>query len=119
MHEGSSAAPDIDEGALLARLGGRRDLLLMLVSMFSADVPELEQAFAAAVADRDAATVRRLAHRAVGSLADLCAGELVERGRDLEERATDPDALDALRPDIAAFLAGLAAFEARLRALTR
>ncbi len=103
--------------ALLARLGGRRDLLAMLSSMFSADIPELERAFEAAIAARDATAVRRLAHRAVGSLVDLCAGGLVERGRDIEERATSPDAVDALRPDIADFLAGLVQFDARLRSL--
>lgn len=116
MHDGSTAT-DVDESALLARLGGRRDLLTMLVSLFSADLPELERSFAAALAGRDAAAIRRLAHRVVGTLADLSATALVERGRDIEERAASAADVDALRPEVAVFLADLAALDVRLRRL--
>lgn len=116
MHDGSTAT-DVDETALLARLGGRRDLLSMLVSLFAGDLPELERSFAAALAARDAVMVRRLAHRAVGTLADFSATALLERGRDLEERATAAADVDALRPEITVFLADLHALAARLRGL--
>lgn len=107
---------DVDEAELLARLGGRRDLLAMLVGMFSSDLPQVREEFAAAQAAGDAAAVRRLAHRVVGTLANLSSGPLIELGRDIEEHAT-PDTLAALDPTIAEFLDGLDRLDARLRAL--
>jgi HPt (histidine-containing phosphotransfer) domain-containing protein len=108
---------EIDEAELLARLGGRRDLLTMLVGLFSSDLPQVHAEFAAAQAAGDAAAVRRLAHRVVGTLANLSAMALIELGRDIEEQATTPEALEPLKPTIAAFLAGLDKLDARLRAL--
>lgn len=107
---------DIDEDELLGRLGGRRDLLTMLVNLFASDLPQVHAEFAAAQAAGDAAAVRRLAHRVVGTLANLSAPALLELGRDIEERAT-PETLAALRPTIAAFLDGLDRLDARLRQL--
>lgn len=105
---------DIDEVELLARLGGRRDLLAMLVTMFASDLPQVREEFAAAQAAGDATAVRRLAHRVVGTLTNLSAPALVELGRDIEEQAT-PDNLEALRPTIAEFLDGLDRLDERLR----
>lgn len=106
---------DIDEVELLARLGGRRDLLAMLVTMFASDLPQVREEFAAAQAAGDAAAVRRLAHRVVGTLTNLSAPALVELGRDIEEQATTPGNLEALRPTIAEFLDGLDRLDERLR----
>jgi HPt (histidine-containing phosphotransfer) domain-containing protein len=114
MH--TAVSVDVDEAELLARLGGRRDLLAMLVGMFSSDLPQVHEEFAAAQAAGDAVAVRRLAHRVVGTLANLSAMALIELGRDIEEQAT-PDTLEALRPTIAEFLGGLDRLDERLRAL--
>mgnify|MGYP002777844451 FL=1 len=116
MHRGPTAAL-VDESELLTRLGGRRDLLVMLVSLFSSDLPQVREDFAAALAAGDRAAVRRTAHRVVGSLADLAATSLLERGRDIEEQAMNTADLDALRPEIAGFLDALAALDVRLREL--
>ncbi|MBZ5715042.1 Hpt domain-containing protein [Nannocystis pusilla] len=105
---------EVDEAELLARLGGRRDLLAMLVGLFSADLPQIHEEFAAALAAGDAAGVRRIAHRVVGTLANLSGGPLLEYGRDLEELAV-PENLPLLGPRIDAFRAALDELEQRLR----
>ncbi|HEY8379820.1 MAG TPA: Hpt domain-containing protein [Nannocystis sp.] len=104
----------VDETELLARLGGRRDLLAMLVGLFSQDLPQIRDDFARALAANDAAAVRRTAHRVVGTLANLSGGPLLEYGRDIEELAV-PDNLPALRPRIAQFCAALDELERHLR----
>lgn len=105
---------EVDEAELLARLGGRRDLLAMLVGLFSADLPQIREDFARALAADDAAAVRRTAHRVVGTLANLSGGPLLEYGRDIEELAV-PGNLAALTPRIDDFCAALGELEQRLR----
>lgn len=105
---------EVDEAELLARLGGRRDLLAMLVGLFSADLPQIHEEFRLALAADDAAAVRRIAHRAVGTLANLSGGALLEYGRDIEELAV-PGNLAALAPRIDLFRAALDELEQRLR----
>jgi HPt (histidine-containing phosphotransfer) domain-containing protein len=105
---------EVDEAELLARLGGRRDLLAMLVGLFSADLPQIHEEFTAALAAGDAAGVRRIAHRVVGTLANLSGGPLLEYGRDIEELSV-PENLPMLAPRIEAFRAALDELERRLR----
>ncbi|MFY0540785.1 Hpt domain-containing protein [Nannocystis pusilla] len=105
---------EVDEAELLARLGGRRDLLAMLVGLFSADLPQIHEEFTAALAAGDAAGVRRIAHRVVGTLANLSGGPLLEYGRDIEELSV-PENLPILGPRIDAFRAALDELEQRLR----
>lgn len=105
---------EVDEAELLARLGGRRDLLAMLVGLFSADLPQIRDDFAAALAADDAAAVRRTAHRVVGTLANLSGGALLEYGRDIEELAV-AGRLAEVAPRIDEFCAALAELERRLR----
>lgn len=105
---------EVDEAELLARLGGRRDLLAMLVGLFSADLPQIHEEFTAALAAGDAAGVRRIAHRVVGTLANLSGGPLLEYGRDIEELSV-PENLAILGPRIDAFRAALDELERRLR----
>ncbi|MCY0987834.1 Hpt domain-containing protein [Nannocystis sp. ILAH1] len=105
---------EVDEAELLARLGGRRDLLAMLVGLFSADLPQIHEEFTAALAAGDAAGVRRIAHRVVGTLANLSGGPLLEYGRDIEELSV-PENLPILGPRIDAFRAALDELEQLLR----
>lgn len=105
---------EVDEAELLARLGGRSDLLAMLIGLFSADLPQIHDDFKVALAADDAAAVRRIAHRVVGTLANLSGGALLEYGRDIEELAA-PGNLAALGPRIDLFRAALDELERRLR----
>lgn len=116
MTQASAIPVVIDEPELMARLGGRRDLLAMLASIFARDLPSVRAEFAAALAAGDAAQVRRVAHRVVGTVADLSAPALIEYGRDIEELAVRGD-LAATGPRIPVFLAALDELDARLRQL--
>ena len=106
----------VDEAELMARLGGRRDLLAMLAAIFSRDLPNVRKDFAAALATGDATQVRRVAHRIVGTVADLSAPAMIEYGRDIEELAIQGD-LAAAAPRIEVFLAALDELDERLRQL--
>lgn len=108
---------EIDEVELLARLGGRRDLLALLISLFAADLPQIHLDFDAALAAGDTAALRRLVHRLVGTLANLSAVPLLEYGRDLEELAIADD-IAALRARIPGFLAAIDRLEERLRRIS-
>lgn len=108
---------EIDQAELLARLGGRRDLLLLLISLFLADLPQIRVDLERSLAAGDAAELRRLVHRLVGTLANLSAAPLLEYGRDLEELAGAGD-LAGLGPRLPVFLDALERLEVRLRALS-
>ncbi|MBB3112192.1 two-component system sensor histidine kinase/response regulator [Paenibacillus phyllosphaerae] len=76
--------PGIDMSAALARVSGKREILRHMLNVFVTDSGLFEQRFAEAIAERDYATARRLAHTLKGVAGNLSAAELAALADQLE-----------------------------------
>ena len=113
----SDEAPDvgIDVPALLASVGGDHGLLDELTTTFETERSEWIASLRAALADGDAAAVRRVAHSIAGALGYLRAAGVRRRAVDLEAMGRDGrlegagPAIDRLEADLGALSRLLAA----------
>ena len=108
-----------DERIALERTGGDRELLKELIAVFLNEIPNWMQALRAAVTNRDAAEVGRVAHAVKGAV-DSCgasgafdAAMLLERVGASGDLATAPAALTALERRIDLARAELGAYLSR------
>jgi HPt (histidine-containing phosphotransfer) domain-containing protein len=106
----------LDEGALLALLGGSHGLVRELAGIFDADIPgrlaELQQA----VAQGDASRARRAAHGLKGSTGSLCGRVAAGAAERIEQLAAAGD-LDGVRAELPALEAALAELSRALNGL--
>jgi two-component system, sensor histidine kinase and response regulator len=115
-----SSGGDLDEGALLAGVGGDRRLLRELVDLFLADSPKLVARIGRAVKDRDAASLARAAHSLKGSAGMFSRKGVFRSAQTLEGMGRDGqwagagEALASLRRDAAALGRALASLRNRL-----
>jgi CheY-like chemotaxis protein len=83
--------PPVDEGALLARVGGDKRLLTQLVKLFLTDCPRMMSKIDKAVNRGDAEGLRLAAHSLKGSVGNFAAPAAYEAARRLEEMAREGD----------------------------
>ncbi|KQQ30955.1 hypothetical protein ASF61_17105 [Duganella sp. Leaf126] len=109
--QGQGSASVIDTGAALARLGGNRPLLAVLLQKFAEEFATLPAQLAAAIADGHPDDAVLLAHKVKGAAANLSMGALHQCSDALESRLRNaPDQVaDALSAFDAALTAVLAA----------
>jgi signal transduction histidine kinase/CheY-like chemotaxis protein len=99
--------------AVLARMGGDRQLLAEVARLFVEDAPRHLEAIAQAIANRDAESLRRAAHALKGAAANFDAQSVVDLARELErigdrdELLNAPALLDALRGELDRLLSSL------------
>jgi HPt (histidine-containing phosphotransfer) domain-containing protein len=74
----------LDGADALARLGGDRDLLAGLAAVVLEECPRWVTALRQAIVDRDAATLRRIAHTVKGALMQVGAKVALEEAREME-----------------------------------
>jgi CheY-like chemotaxis protein len=107
------AGDDPDQGAILARFDGDRDLLASMAKVFVEAHPPLMREVQAAVEARDAATLERSAHHLKGSIGNFSATgafaaaqhlETMGQARDLSRAAEE---YSALEKEMARFLDAL------------
>lgn len=99
--------PAVDLAAVMARLGGDRELLGELAGLYLEDEPGLLAQLEAAVARGEAEGIRRAAHAIKGSVANFAAARAQAAAFALEQAgrhgdlAPAPALLDALRTELA------------------
>jgi CheY-like chemotaxis protein/HPt (histidine-containing phosphotransfer) domain-containing protein len=79
--------PLVHKEDLLARLGGNRSVLAQMTELLKQQADAHHAGMRAAIAQRDGETLRRLAHQANGSLANLAAPTAAIAARELEDIA--------------------------------
>jgi CheY-like chemotaxis protein len=106
----------LDEGALLALLGGNHGVVRELAGIFDADSPGRLAELQEAVAQGDAARARRAAHGLKGSTGNLC-GRVAAGAADRIERLAAAGDLDGVRAELPALEAALAELSRALHGL--
>ena len=110
----ASDAPDWDRA--LGRLGGDRELLEEIIGLFLGEWPRWKLEMGDALADWDAARLRRLAHTIKGSLSQFGAQAAVDAAYHLEKLGQDANLAEAqqawaeLAERVERLLAALAGF---------
>jgi len=113
--QGASPPGTHDWSGALERVGGDRELLRELIRVFLEEWPKWKAALGHALAARDSAQVRRLAHTVKGALGQFEAHEAAEAAERLESMARAGDLQEAghvyalLEEDIGRFLPTFAA----------
>jgi signal transduction histidine kinase/CheY-like chemotaxis protein len=87
----------LDEGQLLARVGGDRGLLAEMVGLFLQDAPQMLGALRRAVSKQDAEGVRQRAHAIKGAVATFGAGPAFAAAAALEAMGRDGNLADVER----------------------
>lgn len=73
-----------EEEEMLARFGGRRQLLVTVIGVFQESYPEMLASLRDAAAKRDATGLENTAHKLKGAICNLIKGPAYDRARDLE-----------------------------------
>jgi CheY-like chemotaxis protein len=79
--------PLVQRADLLARLGGNRDVLPQMTELLQKQAESWRAEMGSAVAQRDGEMLRRLAHQAKGTLANLAAPPAAVAAQEVEELA--------------------------------
>ena len=82
-------SPLVQKEDLLARLGGKRDVLAQMKALLRKQADTLQTEMRTALTHRDSESLRRLAHQAKGSLANLAAPEAAAAAQELEDIVRD------------------------------
>jgi two-component system, sensor histidine kinase and response regulator len=96
-HEGPEAPGIIDEGEILARMGGDPELVAELAGLFLSDCPRLVEGVGAAVGGGDAPGLQLAAHALKGALSHFGASAALEAARGLEAMGHAGDVADSPR----------------------
>ncbi len=108
----------IDRQKAMATVGGDRELLCSLVTLFRAESPRMQTQLRQALASRDPGQVRRVAHTIKGAVGNLGACRAMERAQALELLGKNGD-LSRADEAMAALQTALAEVEAALDTLAR
>jgi HPt (histidine-containing phosphotransfer) domain-containing protein len=107
-----------EEEQMLARFGGRRQILVNVIGVFLESYPETMASLRDAVAAHDAAGVEESAHKLKGAICNLAWGKAFDTARDLEHMGREGRS-DEVDETFAILEAEMERFEDTLRAIVQ